>query len=200
VRFFFFHPIVFFLWFCEMKGDVYAICMGFFFFLENHVFLVHLDVFEGATVSSSSPNQTPPPPTPTFIHSIRSALCVPLQTLREMFDHRFIGGSATLERDLAPPGLGGGILKILVVDDGLPCPYDMYTIPTVLADDLDEGMGEEEMDEKYGSWLVRFKRSVVSGSLGMARGASTSPSNGCKKEGVGTSKGRRKRKGEEGKA
>jgi hypothetical protein len=50
-----------------------------------------------------------------------------------MYDWRFVDGHATLERSMASrPGL----MRILCVDDGLPVPFDLYTLPTDIPDDL----------------------------------------------------------------
>lgn len=92
---------------------------------DTHVFLVYVDVVEHISTQASSK--------PRFVRSVRDARCTALSEVHQMFDSRFIEGYATLERSLAPhPRL----LRILVVDDGLPVPLDLYTLPTDVGGDV----------------------------------------------------------------
>jgi len=92
---------------------------------DTHVFLVYVDVIEHISTQASSK--------PRFVRSVRDARCTALSEVHQMFDSRFIEGYATLERSLAPhPRL----LRILVVDDGLPVPLDLYTLPTDVGGDV----------------------------------------------------------------
>jgi hypothetical protein len=85
--------------------------------------VVYLDVTE--TPSTDAP--------PKIAHSIRDALCIPLQKIHELYANRFKGGSVTLDRDLAPRPR---VLRILVIDDGLPPPLDMFSSPVDIGEDM----------------------------------------------------------------
>jgi hypothetical protein len=67
-----------------------------------------------------------------------------------MFDSKFTGGHAIIERDLAPRP---GMLRILVIDDGLPSPLDLYTLPF----DVDEDISQCPKDPL---WLTHLRWSV----------------------------------------
>ena len=92
---------------------------------ETNVFVVYLDFVD------SSPTDAPRGQTTS--HSIRDARCVPLEEVHRLFARRFAGGSATLTRDLSPKPR---LLKVLVIDDGLPPPVDMFSSPVDIGEDV----------------------------------------------------------------
>jgi hypothetical protein len=71
-----------------------------------------------------------------------------METVFQLFASSFTNGGATLERDLAPLPR---VLRILVIDDGLPPPLDILGSPIHLEEDLSgvPFMGPD--------WLTAFK-------------------------------------------
>jgi len=107
---------------------------------ETHVFLLYLDVTCTEEASSK----------PKFVHSVRKAHCTTLSRVHQMFGSRFSEGTAILDRSLAPrPRL----MRILAIDEGLPIPFDLYTLPT----DLSDRDAHRTFDAQ---WFTRLKRSV----------------------------------------
>jgi len=118
---------------------------------ETNVFVVYLDVVETPCTGARRKLK--------MDHSIRNALCVPLEKVHEMFAHRFTGGSATLERDLAPRPR---VLRILIIDDGLPPPLDMFSSPMCLDEDV------SRFRYLGPNWLAAFRRIVNADMGGMS--------------------------------
>jgi hypothetical protein len=113
-------------------------------YTETNVFMVYLDYVE-PTSAASRRSRLP--------HSIRNAVCMPLEQVHQLYASRFAGGSVTLERDLAPRPR---VLRILVIDDGLPPPLDMFSSPVNLEEDI------RAIRYIGPKWLAIFKR-VVNG-------------------------------------
>ena len=107
---------------------------------ETNVFVVYLDFAESSPTGGQTMN-----------HSIRDARCVPLEEIHRQFARRFAGGSATLTRDLAPKPR---VLKVLVIDDGLPPPVDMFSSPVVIGEDM------SRLQNLGPNWLAAFKTMV----------------------------------------
>jgi hypothetical protein len=96
--------------------------------VEHFVFVVYLDYLDAVEVTKAKK-----PEKSKRAHMLRDAKCVPLSDVHRMYDHRFKGGYASLERDLAPRPR---VLRILIIDDGLPPPLDMFSCPFDLGEDL----------------------------------------------------------------
>jgi len=108
---------------------------------ETNVFVVYLDFVESTPIDA--------PRRPRTNYSIRGACCVPLEEVHRRFARRFAGGSATLTRDLTPKPR---VLKVLVIDDGLPPPVDMFSSPVVIGEDM------SRFQNLGSNWLVAFKQ------------------------------------------
>jgi hypothetical protein len=87
--------------------------------------MVYLDYVEPTSDNASRRSRLP--------HSVPDAVCMPLERVHQLYASRFAGGSATLERDLAP---NPRVLRIMVIDDGLPPPLDTFSSPVSLEEDL----------------------------------------------------------------
>jgi len=110
---------------------------------ETHVFLVFLNVVDLALFGATNDKSR-------FDRSVRQAYCASMSQVHQMFDSKFHGGHAIIERDLAPRP---GMLRILVIDDGLPSPLDLYTLPF----DFDDDINQCPVDPH---WLTHLKQSV----------------------------------------
>ena len=69
-----------------------------------------------------------------------------------MFDHAFAGGPEGLDSTLAPRPR---MLRVLVIDDGLPPPFVLWTLPFEI--------GEYPFTAAYPfdpNWLERLKESI----------------------------------------
>jgi len=110
---------------------------------ETHVFLVYLDVVDLASLRTTIDKSR-------FDRSIREAHCVTVSEVHEMFDSRFHDGYRVIERVLAPRPR---MLRILVIDDGLPSPLDLYTLPF----DVEENISHWPCDRQ---WLKHLKWSL----------------------------------------
>jgi len=107
----------------------------------DYVFVVYLDVVQGR--SPKAPHKL------TFSHSVKTAICTPIAEVHRIVDPKFpMGGYDAVERDLGGPG----VLRVLVFDEGLPSPLDVYTVPTVV-----EGVLHTPFQA---NWLASFKRAV----------------------------------------
>jgi hypothetical protein len=97
------------------------------FMAETHVFLVYVTAFHPIAALVAGKVK--------FAFSVKEARCVTVEEVHEMFDWRFPNGYEAMERTLAPRT---GMLKTLVVDQGLPFPLDLYTLPADICDDVDD--------------------------------------------------------------
>ena len=104
--------------------------------------MVYLDYVEPTSANASRKSE--------LSHSVQDAVCMPLEKVHQLYASIFAGGSATLERDLA---LSPRVLRILVIDDGLPPPFDMFSSPVKLEENL-------RAIPYFPSWLAEFKRRV----------------------------------------
>jgi len=84
-------------------------------------------------------------------HSVRDARCVPLEEVHRLYAPRYAGGSATLARDLAPRPR---VLKVLVIDNGLPPPVDLFSSPVDIGEDV------SRLRNLGANWLEAFKQIV----------------------------------------
>ena len=116
---------------------------------ETNVFMIYLDYVEKTSTNASQK--------PKMVHSLRDATCMPLAKVHELYACRFAGGSATLERDLAPRPR---VLRIVIIDDGLPMPIDMFSNPVNIGEDLS---GFQYLGS---NWLNLLKRNLESGKEG----------------------------------
>lgn len=115
---------------------------------DSNVFLLYIDVQEDISTCASKK--------PEFVRSVRTARSAALSEVHQMFSttSRFRGDHVTrraaMERCLAPRPR---ILKILVIDDGLPIPLDLYTLPFDIHDNPQDRAFES-------NWLVRLKSRI----------------------------------------
>jgi hypothetical protein len=114
--------------------------------LRRAVFMVYLDYAEPRIRSDASQRSKLP-------HSLRNAVCMPLSRVHELYAARFINGAATLERDLAPLPR---VLRIMVLDDGLPPPLDMFSSAVSIGENL------RQVPNLGPDWLAKFRRLVKS--------------------------------------
>lgn len=92
---------------------------------ETHVFLVYLNVAD--RIDTRAPGE------PRYVRSIREARCATSAEVHDMYDSRFNQGYLSLEQSLSPrPRL----MRILVIDEDLPIPLDLYTLPTEIGADI----------------------------------------------------------------
>jgi hypothetical protein len=102
------------------------------------VFLIFLDVVEEPSATALAK--------PKFTQSIKDALCVPLQDIRQA------ANPAIADRFYAPrPGL----FRIMVMDEGLTLPLDLVTLCITLSDY--HGVYDQ-------NWLASLNRNSVSSS------------------------------------
>jgi len=94
--------------------------------LDTHVFLVYVNAFHPIAALLAGKNK--------FAYSVKEARVVTVEDVHEMFDWRFPNGYEAMQRTLAPRP---GMLKTLVIDEGLPFPLDLYTLPADVDDDVD---------------------------------------------------------------
>ncbi|KAI0067039.1 hypothetical protein BV25DRAFT_1820202 [Artomyces pyxidatus] len=108
--------------------------------VDTHVFLIYIDVVE----------HTLPRGGRTYTRTIRNAHCETRVRVHEMFDSVLGGGHTgyvALERSLAPVPR---MMPMLVIDDGLPPPLNMFSIPMI----VQEYLAGFEYDP---DWLVKLK-------------------------------------------
>ena len=103
---------------------------------------MHLDYVEPTSADRSRRSR--------LSYSVRDVVSMPLEKVHQLHASRFAGGSALLERDLAPRPR---VLRIMVIDDGLPHPLDTFSSPVVLEEDL-------RAVPYFPNWLAKFKRMV----------------------------------------
>jgi hypothetical protein len=114
--------------------------------IDTHALLIYVDV---AVHMSPTSNHKP-----KFVHSVRDARCVTMSHVHNMLQRRFAGGRTDVERYLAPRP---GVMRILIIDDGLPLPFDAYTLPTT----IDKIAGT--LAPFNASWLSDLQRVVKEG-------------------------------------
>jgi hypothetical protein len=113
--------------------------------IDTYVFLVYVDVVESRNPISNKLK---------FVRSVRTARSATMLQVHEMLQWRFAEGRAHVERYLAPRP---GVMRILAIDDGLPIPFDTYTLPTVV-DQIAMTLAPFNAD-----WLPNLKRAVEEG-------------------------------------
>jgi len=113
--------------------------------IETRVFLVYIDVVEKVSSTSSMPK---------FVRGIRDARRTSMTEIHKLLRSRFAGGYDSVERYLAHRP---GVMRILIIDDGLPVPFDTYTMPTFVD-------SRTALFSPFDpSWLPRLKRDVEKG-------------------------------------